>query len=227
MSYNFNFGLPSLYRTFSPALRAKLDALGVDKHYRDGQLMQSRGDLTRGFSIIKSGAVCFGKMDADGKLITTAVYEAGQCYGEFTLFADLPRTHDGYAKGDVTVRHISKPKFDSLMMAEPTLAQPILKSLTMQLHSVLEWADDIRRHPLKYRLGKNLLQMAQMGSEPMIRATQSDLADLMGVTRVAVAGVLRDYKKRGFVTTSYGGLTLCDPDGFKLWLEHFNQLAPV
>ena len=230
MSYIFNFGIPGLYRSLVPALQQKLDALGVSQRYKDGQHMQSRGDTTRGFSIIKSGAVCFGKTDLDGKFITAAVLEAGQCYGEFTLFADLPRTHDGYGVGDTVVSHISKAKFDHLLATEPTLAGPIISSLTMQLHNLLEWTDDLRRYPLKYRLGKNLLQLQASSEGPreaIVKITQSQLADLLGVSRVAVAQTLAVYKKLGFVRMCYGGIEICDRPLFKNWLQAFVQLEPV
>jgi len=94
-----NFDQQGLYQVMPVRLRSKLDALGHLKTYGDGQHIQSRGDRTKGFSIIISGAVCFRKIDAGGTFITVAVFGAEQCYGEFTLFADLPRTHDGVAGG--------------------------------------------------------------------------------------------------------------------------------
>ena len=230
MSYAFNFGASGLYRALEPALQKALDAAGGVTHYRDGQHMQSRGDTTRGFSIIKSGAVCFGKTDEDGRFIAVATQGEGQCYGEFTLFAGLPRTHDGYAVGDTVVSHISKANFDRLMAAEPTLAGAIITSLTMQLHRVLEWTDDLQRYPLKYRLGKTLLQLkADSGAHAKngITITQSQFADLMGVSRVAVAQVLAAYKKLGFVETKYGGIKIVNAEAFKNWLQAFVQVEPV
>ena len=230
MSYVFNFGLPGLYKGLGPALQTKLDEAGIVRRYRDGQHMQSRGDTTRGFSIVKSGAVCFGKTDEDGRFIAIATLDKGQCYGEFTLFAGLPRTHDGYAVGETAVSHIPKARFDLLLEAEPMLGARIISSLTVQLHNLLEWADDLRRYPLKYRLGKALLQLeadSETSGEGCIAITQNQLADLMGVTRVAVAQVLASYKDQGFVATLYGGIKILDRAGLKLWLTQFVQIEPV
>ena len=230
MSYAYNFGVPELYQALGSVLQKKLDEAGVVRRYRDGQHMQSRGDATRGFSIIKSGAVCFGKTDEDGRFIAIATLDVGRCYGEFTLFAGLPRTHDGYAVGDTAVSHISKARFDRLLKTDPALGASIISSLTVQLHNVLEWTDDLRRYPLKYRLGKTLLQLerdSKTSDEGSVTITQNQLADLMGVTRVAVAQTLAIYKKQGFVATIYGGIKILDRTTFKNWLSQFVQIEPV
>jgi len=227
MSYIFNFGIPGLIQALDQRMRTRLDELGAEKRYRDKEHIQTRGDRTRGFSIIKKGSVCFGKTDTEGRFIVTAQLEAGQCYGEFTLFAGLPRTHDGYAVGDTVISHISKAKFDRLLSQEPQLAAPIISSLTMRLHNLLEWTDDLRRYPLRYRLGKNMLQMLKDGGGDFIEITQSELADLMGVSRVAVAQTLAEYRKLGFVASRYGGIEILNREGFKAWLEEFMQIDPI
>jgi CRP/FNR family cyclic AMP-dependent transcriptional regulator len=227
VSYIFNFGIPGLMQALGETAQAKLDVMGSLQRYGDGQHIQSRGDETRGFSIIKSGSVCFGKTDRDGRFITTVVLEPGQCYGEFTLFAGLPRTHDGYAVGDTAINHVSKAQFDRLLTEQPELAAPIMTGLTLQLHSALEWADDLRRYPLKVRLGKALLTMHREAGRGVIEITQTELADLMGVTRVAVAGVLAKYQAEGFVVLKYGRVAVSNAVALKAWLEEFIQLEPM
>jgi len=227
MSFVFNFGIPGLMEVLPEHTRARFDAVGSLKRYRDKQHIQSRGDQTAGFSVIKSGSVVFGKSDREGRFITTAVLEAGQCYGEFTVFGGLPRTHDGYAEGETVISHLSKAQFDQLLLDEPTLAGPIISLLTVRLHHMLEWVDDLRRYPLKYRLGKTLLLMMRGTEDGLIAATQSDLADLMGVSRVAVAQVLAHYKAKGFVGTEYGAVRVLDRSGLKAWLQGFETVDPV
>lgn len=227
MSYIFNFGVPGLARALSVTARQRLAEAGTLVRYQNGQHIQSRGDKTRGFSIINEGAVCFGKNDAEGRFITTVVLEPGQCYGEFTLFAGLPRTHDGYAVGETAINHVSKSQFDALLLAEPELAAPIMTSLTMQLHSALEWIDDLRRYPLKVRLAKTLLHMFGQSDGGPLKVTQAQMAELMGVTRVAIAQALKFLRGKGFVKTVYGGLELANIEHFQGWLEDQQQLEQV
>ncbi|TNE63853.1 MAG: Crp/Fnr family transcriptional regulator [Alphaproteobacteria bacterium] len=230
MSVIFNYGMPGLIALLPSALRTRLVALAVPLRYRDKQHIQSRGDRTQGLSIIQSGAVCFGKVDSEGRFMTAAVFEAGQCYGEFTLFAGLPRTHDGYAEGDTVISYVSKARFDQLLDEEPSLGRIYNSLLTIRMHYLLEWLDDLRRYPLKYRLGKTLLMMQAEAGTGRIDITQGALGEIMGVSRVAVAKVLADYRRRGFVRVVYGGLEIADEAALRDWLGTFaavESIAPL
>ncbi|PCI62419.1 MAG: hypothetical protein COB37_06825 [Kordiimonadales bacterium] len=219
--------LPNLFRELPDGVRGRLTALGGSISYAPDQLIQTRGDFTRGLSVISEGAVCFGKNDADGRFIASTTFEVGQSYGEFTLFTDLPRTHDAIAVGATTILNIPKNKFDSVLATEPALVTAVLTVLTMRLHNALELVDDLRRYPLKYRLGKNLLQMAKTEKSNQLHITQSELADVMGVSRVAIGHILTLYKKQGFIEQKYGYLELMNGEGLKEWLETFVQLDDV
>ncbi len=219
-------GIPGLYQNLPRTIQHKMDMLGVRRNYQPDQLIQNRGDTTRGFSIIKKGAVRFGKTDIDGRFIAAAVFERGQCYGEFTLFADLPRTHDGFAVSETEIQHIGKAAFDRLLLEESQLAHLLLSSLTNQLHNALEWIDDMRRYPLNVYLGKRLLRLAESGTE-QVEVTQSELADMLGVSRVAVGKVLKDYQRQGFVDLRYGGIDVVQPMLLKEWLRDRTKLEAM
>lgn len=227
MGYFFNFGVPGFMEVLTEEQRGVINGLGVLRRYSHRQHMQSRGDAEQAFSIIREGAVCFGKNDSDGRFIALAVLEVGQCYGEFTVFAGLPRTHDGYAQGETVVSHISKPVFDRLLLDRPDFAAPIIRLQTLRLHSALEWADDLRRYPLRFRLGKQLMIMVSAEAEGRLEVTQAELADLLGVSRVAISGALQEYQKRGFIRLVYGGVEIVDSAGFKTWLAEFVRLDPI
>ena len=76
-------------------------------HYHDGQMVHSRGDTKPGLSIVKTGAVQAGVYDIDGTYIISSTLGPGHSFGEFTMFADLPRTHDMTASG--RNRNLSNP----------------------------------------------------------------------------------------------------------------------
>ena len=219
--------LPNLFQQLPVGVRGRLTRLGASTSYASDQLIQTRGDYRRGLSVITEGAVCFGKNDAEGRFLASTTFEVGQSYGEFTLFTDLPRTHDAISVGATTILNISKNKFDMVLASEPALVSAVLTVLTMRLHNALELVDDLRRYPLKYRLGKNLLQMAKTENSNQLHITQSELADVMGVSRVAIGTILTLYKKEGFVEQKYGYLELADAAALKFWLQSFVQLDDV
>jgi len=84
--------------------------------YKDGQLIHERGDLKPGLSIVHSGKVRFGNPGSDGSYVTTALFGEGHCFGEFTLFANLPRTHDAVAVGETVINQIDAASIDRLLI---------------------------------------------------------------------------------------------------------------
>lgn len=81
----------------------KLVEVAALVHYTDKQMIHCRGDQKPGLSIVKSGTVQVGVSGADGTFVLTTILGPGECFGEFTLFTELPRTHDIFAAGDTYI----------------------------------------------------------------------------------------------------------------------------
>jgi hypothetical protein len=64
-----------------------------------------------------------------GRETTLATFQAGDVFGEVTLFDDGPRSADVLANVDSTLLKISAAKFDHLCAKFPDLATPLLLSL--------------------------------------------------------------------------------------------------
>ena len=105
------------------------------------------GDTNSGPCIVRTGAVRVGNQGKDGSYLTTSILTPGQCYGEFTLLAGLPRTHEMVAIGVTAIDEIGKDRFLTLYEARPELADALLKISLVRNHSLLEFMDDMRRLP--------------------------------------------------------------------------------
>ena len=107
-----------------------------------------------------------GIYGVDGKFVMTAILGEGECFGEFTLFTDLPRTHDVYAGRATKVYQLSGRVFMRLYEAEPDISRALLKTTLLRSHLVLEMLDAIRRLPIPQRTARILLAMSQTTSTP-------------------------------------------------------------
>ena len=172
-------------------LRTALKEAEVLVRYRDGELIQSRGDTTPGLRIVRTGAVRGGNIGADGKYLELGVFGPGQTFGEMTLFAGLPRTFDVYASGPTTIGHIDEVRMGRLLRDHPELARVFLRTLATQLHAALELVEDLRRLPVALHVAKLIATMVKTGKDPaVLEVTQKSLADTLGVTRIPVARAL-------------------------------------
>lgn len=223
MSNNNNF-----LATIGPELTKKLAQSALLVSYADGQLIHSRGDQKPGLSIVKSGSANVGVLGIDGKFIPIAILGSGECFGEFTLFADLPRTHDILASGATELYQLSKHQFDRLSTDNPEFIRALLKITLIRNHSLLEMLDAIRRLPLLERTASALYSMLMTSNfSNSVKCTQDQLAFNLGVSRVSIGKTLRKLEQLKLIQLGYGKINFPDTLLFKRWIEDNCNLTPL
>ncbi len=216
------------FRDLSPALQQSLLDIAIARTYRDGAVIHRRGDRGRALSVVRSGAVRASNVGRDGREVTLITLAPGESFGEFTVFADLPRQFDFTARGRTTVDTISYTRFDKLLRSSPALSQHVIRYLAQRLHQALELLDDERRLPLPVRLAKRLWQWSALaGSGGDVRATQQQLADELAVSRVALSTATKQLGAEGLVDTGYGRIHIRDLERLEAWVTQQSQLAPA
>jgi len=188
--------------------------------YTDGQLIHSRGEQKPGLSIISSGAACVGIYGIDGSFVITTTLGPGEIFGEFTLFTDLPRTHDISAAGTTEVYQLSSSKFHFLYQQEPEIASALIKTSLSRIHQLLEMLDSMRRLPIREQTAKTLLSMIQLGaSSETLYCRQSELAATLGVSRVSLNQALNKLSKLKLLRLGYGQIEIPDVAALQVWVN--------
>lgn len=192
---------------------------GTIMTYDDGQLIHNRGDMKRGISIVVSGSVKVGIYGEDGSFVMTTQFGPGQTFGEFTLFVDLPRTHDVSASGPTQINQISAAVFNRLYEAEPDIARALLTTSLIRTHRLLEMMDAMRRLPMRERVAKAIFTLTQMdGGLHTFECRQSDLAFTLGVSRASLSTALKQLSDIGLIKLGYGHIQLLDTDRMRTWV---------
>jgi len=219
----------TMFTDLLPAeVMAQIEAAGKFRSYRDGVLIQQRGDTRRGISILMSGSIIAGNMGADGSFVVSSILQPGECFGEFTLFADLPRTHDLSAYGAAKILNLSEQVFLKLFDREPTISKALLAVTLRRTHDLLEFLDGQRRLALPVRLAKVLLSfISNEGELQVVRCRQEELAYMLGVTRMSVSTALKVLVKEGFVRLGYKSIEVIDKSLLSHWVEERSLVVPV
>ncbi|MEM9619028.1 MAG: Crp/Fnr family transcriptional regulator [Pseudomonadota bacterium] len=214
-----DFGGAPLMEFASRRLRGKIHAAATAVRYHDGAVLHAHGDDKPGLSIVRSGAVRFGLVDADGTYIATSLLGMGHCFGEATLFAGRKRTHDAVAIGETVIEQIDKARFDRLFDQEPDLARALLNATTRRLYSALDFMDDLRRLPLPVRTAKLVASMANSAKQDgSVACNQADLAFTLGVSRVSVGKTLGDLQNAGILKLGYGKIDIPNRARLHEWI---------
>lgn len=187
-------------------------------------MIHSRGDAAPGLSIVRAGAVKVGNVGQDGSYLTTSVLGVGQCFGEFTLLAGLPRTHDATAVGATVVDQVPGKSFMRLYEAEVELSRALLTIALRRTHGLLEFVDDMRRLALPVRIAKFLLHNST-AAEFVVR--QEEIAFTFGVSRVSMGKVLKELELEGLIKRGYGRIQILDRSLLANWVTDRLVVTPV
>lgn len=198
----------------------QLRAASVLMKYSDGQLIHTRGALKPGLSIVHKGAAQVAVNGIDGTFVVVAELGPGECFGEFTLFTELPRTHDISSIGETEIYQLSKIRFDRLYEREPAISRALLKTTLARTHNLLEMLDAIRRLPILQRTAKTLLSISGgLGGSNVIPGRQQDLAYTLGVTRVSLSKALKQLSRLGLIEVGYGKINIVSQPELNTWVE--------
>lgn len=199
---------------------ARLKAAGQRRKLTDGQYIHSRGDTDPGISIIESGAARAGIYGTDGEFILTSFLGAGHSFGEFTVFTELPLSHDISAVGPTTVIRIPSRTFLELGEVEPAILMALMRATLMRSHILLEMLHAIRILPLVPRVAKFLLILTPPPpAKPKVRFKQSDLAATIGLSRASLNRALTDLDQLGLIERRYGSIEVRNIDDLLAWLR--------
>lgn len=222
--------IPKLSELLSSKQMAKIFEQAKPLQYADGETIMFRGDPTKAFYIVESGQVIAGSEGNDGSYRTAALMNPGEHFGEHTLLAGMPRLQNLRAIGDTRLLRLSERAFFNVYDGEPDFGRALLTIAFRNIHSMMEFMDGQARLPLMVRVANLLL--TSLGGEIdrgsyTVNCRQEDLAEIIGVSRVAVSKALKGLQSNNLVKMGYGTIELPDVAHLLEWLESNYQLVPL
>lgn len=185
--------------------------IGTIKRYKNGQIIQERGDRWRGLSIVRSGQAVAGNYGDDGKFLVSVYLREGECFGEATLFLDSPRTHGIWAQGETKILRVEESRFLNVAQAAPEISTALLKMTLLRNQELLEFMDTQRRLSTVAIVARLLFSAADSALEnDTIDCRHEDIAYTLGLSRVAVGKALKKLQAAGLVVLEYGRIVIPD-----------------
>lgn len=197
-----------LFSSLEGELKDRLIAASPARTYNDGQFIQQRGTRPDGFWLIDEGSVRIGQYLAEGEFRAMAVLGVGDSYGELAVFAGTPRVVDAVSRGESRVRFIAAGAFLSALAEYPQSSRAMLGALSAQLQDTLEQLAGLRRGTNPARLAGLLANLADKAG--VVRGTQQEMAELLGVTRATANAALHTLETEGAISRGYGVITIVD-----------------
>lgn len=150
---------------------------------------------------------------ADGRQVTTRYARSGDVAG-LVLVLGGPVAMSIQAMTSSLVVALRVDTMRALIASDPGVASACAVELTRQLHEVLAELSDQAFLPVRQRLVRELLRLADPGpgGRLVVRASQQELADAIGSVREVVTRNLHQLRVEGLVDTMRDEIVLADPE---------------
>lgn len=175
----------------------------VSRHYPRNCIIINEGDMTNSLYIILSGKVKAFLNDPGGKEVILNVVEAGDYFGEVSLFDNGARSASIMTLEDSQFAVLEKSAFLKCISMQPELALTIIKGLTMRLRALTGSVRNLALMDVYGRVAHTLLELSQEQDGCKVIAenlTYEDLAKRVGASTKMVGRVMKDLKTGGYIS---------------------------
>ncbi|MEM6940909.1 MAG: Crp/Fnr family transcriptional regulator [Pseudomonadota bacterium] len=182
-----------------------------------GATLFAQGDAPDRLYLVITGLVRIWIADPEGRELTLSLMEPGDTFGEIALFDGLPRTASATAIETTDCLAVPSSALNEAMDADPKLARHLVVVLCEILRRNTEALGAFAFLGLRGRLAQKIYDLALShgeltGSAAVFRRrfSQTDLANMLGVSREAVNKRLAALAHDGLISLEDGQLSVPD-----------------
>ena len=206
-----------IFRNLAPDLLHQLAHLCHVRTLPEGAMLFQQGDEGDALYGVVSGLIRIAVAGEGGKELTLGLMEPGDVFGEIALLDGLTRTAGAQAASDSVLLVVQRAHFLQMLEAEPGLARHIIELLCERLRINTDRITEYAFLNLHARLARKIESLAiaygqhgEKGVRITLPLSQSELAQMLGVTREAVNKQLKSWSQAGVLKVERGTITVCD-----------------
>ncbi|MFQ6024504.1 MAG: Crp/Fnr family transcriptional regulator [Acidiferrobacterales bacterium] len=211
-----------LFRDLDETVVDRIAALAVTRRAKAGEVLFLKGDEGDTLYSVVSGQVRISTSGPGGRTVILNVMGPGDVFGEIALLDGMPRTADAIVIVPTELITIARRGFIALLEREPSLTIHLLKLICERLRRTSEQVEDSVLLPVPGRLAKRLLSMADVDGEVVsngvrvrLQPSQSELGQMLGISRVCINKHLQRWRKRGWISLTRGHVIICNREALR------------
>ncbi|MBN9683663.1 MULTISPECIES: Crp/Fnr family transcriptional regulator [unclassified Corallococcus] len=196
-----------------------MSSLLQPRRFARGEVIFHRGDVGTALFIIRRGQVAIRLSSSEGREITLALLDRGDAFGELSLLDGEMRSTDAMAREESHLLTLQRDDFRRYLETRPQVSLALLANMSRLVRRTTQLVYDSAFLDARSRLVRVLLELAKtqgkQSPEGLVitpKLTQSELANLCGVTRESVNKWLRYYVREGMLSFEGGQIVLLQPE---------------
>jgi len=178
--------------------------------YKKNQSLFLEGSFPRGVFCMQHGKVKIYKRGEEGKEQIIHIAKEGELIGFRAMFAENKYSVSAETLEESTICFIQKDDFLSLLEANPTLRNRILKEMSQELSDRAEFITNMAQKSVRQRLAFSLLLLKEVYGEKPINLSREDLANFVGTATETLIRLLKEFKEEGLVETNVRKIYVSD-----------------
>jgi CRP/FNR family transcriptional regulator len=201
--------------------------IGVEKQFNKGQTIFSEGDETKGFFVVVDGRVKIYKVSSEGKEQILHIFEAGQSFGEVTVFTGQQLPANAQTLTQTRLLLFPRSAFVDLITANPSLALNLLAIMSKKLRQFAAQIENLSLKEIPARLASYLIYLAEeQGSEDAVtlNVSKGQLASLLGTIPETLSRIFAKLSGQNLIRVEGPRISLLDRQGLEDLAEHGKEI---
>jgi CRP-like cAMP-binding protein len=192
--------------------------IAVEKQYNKGQTIFSEGDETKGLFVVVDGRVKIYKVSSEGKEHILHIFEAGQSFGEVTVFTgqQFPANAQTLSKSRLLI--LPRKAFVGLVTDNPSLALNLLAIMSKKLRQFATQIENLSLKEIPARLASYLIYLSEeQGSAEAVtlNVSKGQLASLLGTIPETLSRIFAKLSGQNLIRVEGPKIMLLDPEGIE------------
>jgi len=194
----------------------RIAGMVVPRNLDTGEYLFREGEPSKGFYIVRNGALCVHRVNAAGKEQVIHVFRAGESLAEATLTTDHGYPANARALQPSQILLIRKEGFVDMLRQMPELALRMLASMAVHLHVLVGQIEDLTLKDVETRLANWLVKQCPkpLGSDPVtltLKGTKRSLAAELGTVSETFSRTLAKLRDLNLIEVDGPRITLRNP----------------
>ena len=188
-----------LFSALDPASLATVLESARPCSFRRNELIFAEGDDATDMYVVRSGRVAIASRSVDGRTSVLALMEAGDLFGEMSMFDGEGRSAEARALEPSELLAIPFPAVRTALEERPGLLWEVTALLARRLRLTDAALADSVFLDVPGRTAKRLLEIAGDADEFTLPVTQEELAGMVGASRERVNKAISAFVRLGWL----------------------------